>query len=739
MEGDRLGSYTLEERVARGGMAEVWRAHDDDGAVVCIKRLDPSLRNDVDFIEMFRDEAALVLDLDHENVVRMKELIDTDDELAQVMEFVDGPSLARVRSAVGDEGLSVEEALQIGVYLSRALHHAHTRTRDGIEGGAPLSIVHRDVSPQNILVDKAGHLKLVDFGIAKAASRLTRTQAGTLKGKLSYMAPEQARGGPLDHRADQFATGILVWEMLTGRRLFGGRNELLILEQVQKSDPVPPSTVKKGIPRSVDKAVLRALRWHPEERFPDMAQLERALQACLTEVVPRGVYDLAPLVARALAASPLETTAQKAVQGAITTRVISAESESAPSSSDEGFGGNTESLSSPITTNPLAHPEHTGDFFKKRRSWKPGNVAIAGAGVVVIGAVVGVAVWYAERDPTQGKNSEPDALFADVDGAQKAWPKLTESLASTCKQPCVAPLVKTAPSSVRITQAALLDACAAACNVAGAGRFEPPATDALEQKLDKAPAHPCRTELLDDLLDKAPLSKLGRAALADDVDTCLAVAEDAPKLRASLKTGALDDVGWPKLKKGGKKHTAAVIGAHVTELEKRAQLALAVGEYERAKELLASALALAPDHVDDHALIAQAFRGLGDTAGAGYHLRLWLYANPGAPEGERAARYLKRYQLPAALQLSSSPGVEEKHARVARLLNDADGAADPVVPLENARLLAPDDGRVLLRLGDAYAGAGRKEDAKKTFQAALSSSSGAQARALKERIARLGS
>src|SRR3982751_262056 len=102
MEGDRLGSYTLEERVARGGMAEVWRAHDDDGAAVCTKRLDPSLRNDVDFIEMFRDEAALVLDLDHENVVRMKELIDTDDELAQVMEFVDGPSLARVRSAVGD-------------------------------------------------------------------------------------------------------------------------------------------------------------------------------------------------------------------------------------------------------------------------------------------------------------------------------------------------------------------------------------------------------------------------------------------------------------------------------------------------------------------------------------------------------------------------------------------------------------------------------------------------------------
>ena len=320
---EKLGDYTLEERVARGGMGEVWRARGPNG-VVCIKRLDNSLRGDVDFIEMFRDEAMLVLDLDHDNIVKMYELIDNEEELAQVMEYVDGPSLARIRSATTDmgRGLTVGEALQIGVYLCRALHHAHTRTRDGVVGGAPLAIVHRDVSPQNILIDKAGKLKLVDFGIAKAAQRLTRTQAGTLKGKLSYMAPEQARGDPLDHRADQFAAGILIWEMLTGRRLFGGRNELLILDQVQKSDPVPPSTVKKGVPRSVDRAVLRALRWHPSERWADMAGFERALQVCLHEIEPRtGRVDLAPLVDKTLA-HVSENTHQKIQEGAPRTRVI---------------------------------------------------------------------------------------------------------------------------------------------------------------------------------------------------------------------------------------------------------------------------------------------------------------------------------------------------------------------------------------------------------------------------------
>ncbi len=731
MEGEQLGDFVLAERVARGGMAEVWRARGPDGAVVCIKRLDPSLRSDVDFIEMFRDEAALVLDLDHENIVKMYELIDTDDELAQVMEFVDGPSLARIRSAV--EEFSIEEALQISIYLARALFHAHTRTRDGIPDGAPLHIVHRDVSPQNILVDKGGHLKLVDFGIAKAAQRLTRTQAGTLKGKLSYMAPEQARGGPLDHRADQFAAGILAWEMLTGRRLFGGRNELLILEQVQKSDPVPPSTVKRSIPRSIDKAVLRALRWHPEERFPDMAAFERALQACLVEVEPRGHFDLAPLVARTLANEPIEKTAAKAQQGAQRTRVISAENDG-----DNIGSATTSADGAPVMTDPTAQPEHTGQFFRRRAAWSPATLAAGAAGVLVVGAAVSAAVWFAERDTDADTTVKIPPLFTDLAGARAAYPKLSASLAASCRDDCVEPLAKLDPDKLTLVNAADLDACALRCKVSGAGAFQPPAADILEQRLEKAPAHPCRTELLDDLLDKSPLSLVGRAALGDSVGACLLTAADAPRVRASLKPDALEEPGWPRRHHRYVRRTPAVVHAHVHELERRGRLALAVGDYESAKELYAEALHLDASRVADQAPIAQAFRGLGDPANAGWHMRLWLYADPTSPDAERALRYLKRYDQPKALVPSDKPTDEERWARVARLLFDAEHG-DPIAPLESARLLAPDDHEILVRLGDAYAKAGRKDDAKKMFQTALRTASRAQARALRARIKKLGS
>jgi serine/threonine protein kinase len=647
--GEKLGSYVLEERVARGGMGEVWRARGPDGAVVCIKRLDPSLRNDVDFIEMFRDEASLVADLDHENVIKMFELIDTDEELAQVMEYVDGASLARIRGALSDDGagFSVEEALQIGVYLCRALHHAHTRTRDGVPGGEPLAIVHRDVSPQNILIDKRGKLKLVDFGIAKAAQRLTRTSAGTLKGKLIYMAPEQARGDGVDARADQFAAGILVWEMLTGRRLFGGRNEMLILDQVQKSDPVPPSTVKKNIPRSVDKAVLRALRWHQEERFADMAMLERALQACLEEVSGRKTVDLSALVTRTLAKEPEATAAKMAAQGGVVrTRVLSSgegdTSEQANASTVEKSVEKSESgkarAAPPFITDPLAQPEHTGQFFQRRSTWTAANIAAAAAGVVVIAGLISGALWLAERDPVDATPTPTPAQAA----AQTAQARL----------------------------------------------------DDLEKRLEEAPTHPCRTELLDDLLDKSPLQAASVDSLAAAVDACVKMATDAPKLRAQLKSnGKLNTPPWPKKKK----RTAAVIAARAAEMARRGQLALAAGEYERGKELLVEAVTLDPSRVDDHAALAQAFRGLGDPAGAGYHLRLYFHVHPDDVDRERAERYLRRYNQSTELKPSAEPSIDEKHVRVARFLADAARVTDDkrrAALLDAADALLPGDPRV---------------------------------------------
>ena len=709
---EKLGDYVLQERVARGGMGEVWRARRRDGAIVCVKRLDRSLRNDVDFIEMFRDEAALVLDLDHENIVKMFELIDSNDELAQVMEYVDGPSLARIRSCAGEHGIgiSVGEALQIGVLLCRALHHAHTRTRDGVVGGALLSIVHRDVSPQNILIDKQGRLKLIDFGIAKAAQRLTRTSAGTLKGKLSYMAPEQARGDALDHRADQFAVGILVWELLTGRRLFAGRNELLILEQVQKSDAVPPSTVTAGIPRSIDDAVLRALRWHSADRWQDMASFERALQACLNHLTPSGKVDLQHVVDRTLAHTSNDSVAF--AEGAPTTRVLSQEDSEAPA---------------PVLQ---THEEDTGSFFRLPTSSLP--LLLSAAAVVLVAALIGSAVWFAERDPVAVTSAPPPPPFENLDVARASRATFAEILRA-CPAPCaknlVPALLDDAPEMLDNLRALRLDRCLLQCNVAGAGSWASPTTEALEARLTEAAAHPCRTELLDDLLDKSPMSLEVHAALADSVELCR---NDAAT--AGQSTAKLDAPAWPK----NKQRTRAVVRARARELGERGRAVLAVGKYQRAKELLVEAVALDPTRVEDHALIGQAFRGLGDPAGAGHHLRLWLHARPDDDDGERVKRYLRRYRQQEALQLSAVPGPEESYVRAARLSDDANKEPHLAVrKLEMAAELVPGDAAVRIALGDAYVAAGRNDDAKRTFTAVLKKLSGASARQVRDRLAKL--
>jgi serine/threonine-protein kinase len=716
--------------------------------VVCIKRLDPLLTGDVDFVEMFKDEAALVLDLAHENIVKVHELVDERiegrDELYQVMELVDGPSLARIRSVLGPAGpaesIQLGEALQIGVHLCRALHHAHTRTRDGLPDGEPLRIVHRDVSPQNVLVGAAGRTKLVDFGIAKAAQRLTHTQAGTLKGKCSYMAPEQARGEPLDHRADQFAAGILLWEMLTGRRLFGGRNEVLILEQVVRSDPLPPSTVKKGIPRAVDRAVLRALRWAPGQRFADMAELEQALSACLDDAVgrpPPGAdhVSLADLVARAQrlgAADPGEG-------GAARTRVIAKPDDttraSAPATSDEPMGDtrfsdlahlSDEPEVNPTFTDPTAHPQHTGQFFRAPISQaKRAAPAVAG---VLVAAIAVVAVWLGGRD--EAIAPEPLAvrpLFVDLEGARRVRAEV-EAHVGSCVDPCAAAWKKT--SVVTQVDAARFDACLARCDVPGSGRFAAPPPTRLEQALKGKKDHPCRTELLEDLLEADRLSTLARASLADAVEQCIAAIDARASRQVSAK---LEPPAWPKRKK----RTPPIVRAHAAELSRRGALALAIGEYEVGKGLLVQAVNEDPARVADHLLIGQAFRGLGDPAGAAYHFRLWLHAFPGEPEEERVRAYLVRYRQSADLKPAVEPAADERRARVRRLVVDASAEAPPerIAPLEEARRLAPDDVDVLERLAVAYAACGRMDDARSNYRRALAIR---PSKALRQRLAALG-
>lgn len=283
-----FGDYVLQQRIGKGGMAEVFLAYRKRGGVepVCVKRVLPAFLEEERFSQMFFDEARLAQKLMHPNVVQVFDAGAVDGRPYLTMEHVDGPSLERLRRRLKErqELLPIEVCVDVLVQLSRALHYVHRVEVDG----APLNVVHRDVSPGNVLLRRDGTVKLTDFGVARAADRVTRTQTGLTKGKCPYMSPEQARAEPVDHRTDQFAAGIILWEFLTGQLLFDAETTVATLERVV-ARPIPaPSTIRKGVPKRLDDLVLRALERDRDKRFEDMAAFERALEAT---VLPVGVDD----------------------------------------------------------------------------------------------------------------------------------------------------------------------------------------------------------------------------------------------------------------------------------------------------------------------------------------------------------------------------------------------------------------------------------------------------------------
>ncbi|MCP4500308.1 MAG: serine/threonine protein kinase [Deltaproteobacteria bacterium] len=274
----RFGGYILEERIAMGGMAEIFRAHIDKEGFekeVCIKRVLPHFLDSEDFVIMFRDEASVAARLQHANVVHVFDFGEVDGALFLAMEFVDGQDLnSLVKSARKNQmPFRVGQAVQIAIEICRGLYHAHSARYKG----RPLNVVHRDISPHNILVSRHGEVKVTDFGIAKAAERATHTSTGVLKGKLAYMAPEQLEGIEVDHRLDQFATGIVLWEMLTLEKAYAGESEATILRKVMTCDIPPPRVFRQDIPEELEAVLMKALAADREQRYPDMRAFERAL------------------------------------------------------------------------------------------------------------------------------------------------------------------------------------------------------------------------------------------------------------------------------------------------------------------------------------------------------------------------------------------------------------------------------------------------------------------------------
>ena len=300
-----VGRYAVYDAIAAGGMATVHygRLLGPVGfsRTVAIKRLHAQFARDPEFVSMFLDEARLAARIRHPNVVPTLDVVATGGELFLVMDYVPGESLARLIRTATSLGQLVPPRITVAIMsgVLRGLHAAHEATN---ERGEALGIVHRDVSPQNVLVGTDGQARVLDFGVAKAVGRLQTTRDGKLKGKLAYMAPEQLRGHAVDRRTDIFAASTVLWEALTGRRLFKGDNEGAIVTKILEGAVVPPSSVildgdadepTMAFIRAVDAIALKGLAADPNKRFASAREMATALEQA---VPPAGMSEVSEWV-----------------------------------------------------------------------------------------------------------------------------------------------------------------------------------------------------------------------------------------------------------------------------------------------------------------------------------------------------------------------------------------------------------------------------------------------------------
>ena len=303
---DAEQKYKILEKLDSGGMAEIYRGEAESiqgfKKQVAIKRILPHLTKNQKFVAMFLDEAKLNLYLNHANIVHVFDIGRSGQTYFIVMEYIDGLNLRTLSESLARQKrrLDMQLSLFIMMEVCKGLGYAHDMGNP--ESGQPLGIVHRDVSPPNILISKMGEIKLVDFGLAKAASQLERTDPGVVKGKFSYLSPEAASGLDVDYRADIFACGILLFEMLTSRRLFYGETDYQTVELVRQARVPSLTALNAEIPLELDRIVHRSLARDPAQRFQHAYELQDSLaQFLFSRSLKVTNRDIAQLVRECMA------------------------------------------------------------------------------------------------------------------------------------------------------------------------------------------------------------------------------------------------------------------------------------------------------------------------------------------------------------------------------------------------------------------------------------------------------
>lgn len=293
-----FGPFILLDKIAAGGMAELYLARLQGVGgfekLIAIKKILPAFTANKEFVSMFIEEAKLTVQLTHANIVQVYDFGEVNKELYLAMEFVEGRNVRQLLAKLEQEKQTcpIEIACHIVAEICRGLDYAHNR--EDKKTHTPLDIIHRDISPQNVIVSYDGEIKIIDFGIAKAASKVEETKAGVLKGKFGYMSPEQALGEGVDSRTDIFSAGIILFELLTGERLFASESDLETIKKIQRANIPPPSKYNPAIPKQLEDIVLKALAKDRNERFERARDLQRALSHFIYLTNPHFVHhDLA--------------------------------------------------------------------------------------------------------------------------------------------------------------------------------------------------------------------------------------------------------------------------------------------------------------------------------------------------------------------------------------------------------------------------------------------------------------